>query len=114
MNDEMSLPCGCKSSLIIRDDSISTSMKLDVLQKEHAIDVILYVGSRPGVTKTALINDCESFDSPRRRSRFNRIIELCNAGVIENRGFSEDSPGGLYLSDLGVSLYDHLDAMMSL
>jgi len=89
-------------------------MKLDILQKDSAIDVIVYVGRHPGVTKTTMINDLEWFGNPKRRSRWVRLVELCNANVIENRGFSKESPGGLYLSHLGMTLYDHLDAMMSL
>ena len=84
------------------------------LEKRSALEVILQIHKRPGLTKTEVmrlpVGSGEKV--PNEKTRFQRINELIDLGVIEVRNVGPQwNSTGLYLTEEGERLAKQIESM---
>ena len=84
------------------------------LEKRSALEVILQIHKRPGLTKTEVMRLPVGPEekAPNEKTRFQRINELIDLGVIEVRNVGPQwNSTGLYLTEEGERLAKQIESM---
>ncbi len=81
------------------------SQILGLLERKSALYVLLDVKEHPGASKS----DVQNRDKINKRTKFVRIEELVEAGlIVENRDPRQHATVKLYLSPEGQEIADHI------
>ncbi len=81
----------------------------EILERKYALYVILCVKEMPGSTKTEII----SMDPGNERTKFMRIKELIEAGIIKVDDVKrQHNAMKLYLTDKGQVIANHLEKIV--